>query len=182
MELRGWKKVSLEQKYKDTCVATGYEWLIRYNKLGNTIKGITDFQKEYNLLKKNCFGNVQDAIVKDMREKNDNICNFINNVSVLYYTTTIAGWDERLKKIRELMEKNIACILPVLYDGVGWHIMPVIKIEKDMIWLLRENHDGIVRLEGFDLKIMRRYFLNEEGGQDLVWIDSPNKEKEKVIK
>lgn len=182
MELRGWKKIDLNQKYSNTCVATGYEWLLRYNKLENSFDGIKDFQKEYNLEKKNCFPNVQNAIVRTMSKRRDNINFVFKNIKIKSFPTTKEGWDERLVQIRKLLKTSTGCILPVPVPGIGWHIMPIIKLEKEHVWLLRENYAGIIRMDILELKRLRRYFLNEEGGEDLAWIEKDDSKKSVVKK
>ena len=46
----------------------------------------------------------------------------------------------------------------------------VIKIDKDEIWFLRENCGGVAKIDIMATKLLRRFFLNEEGGNDLAWI------------
>ncbi len=172
-ELKRWKKVKHYQKYKYTCVPTGYEWLIYYNNLEESVLGIDNFQDEFNLYPDSSFGSVKDKIVEKLTKKNDSINYFIKNVKVENFETTKEGWEKRIQKIDELLKKDIPCILPIPIQNIGWHIEPIVKLNKEEIWLLNENNNGNIRIDIMNIKFLRRYFLNEEGGQDLAWLDKP---------
>lgn len=182
MELRGWKKTELHQIYKNSCVATGYSWLLKFNNLDSFVKGISDFQKKYNLEKKNCFATVHSAIRKDLHKTGTDINTAYENMRIKSYPLTKDGWSERLEQIKKLLKNNTGCIMPVPVKGLGWHIMPVIKLEEDYIWLLRENYAGIISLDVLELNVLRRYFLNEEGGEDLAWIEKTVPVKKLIAK
>lgn len=177
-ELSRWAYIELKQKYDYSCVPTGYEWLIHYNGLTDALLGVRDFQKTFDLGHRNCFPNVKDAIVETLGYRARAIQEFINRVKVQSFPTTKEGWQQRLDVIKDLLERDVACIMPVPV-GNSWHIMPVIRLEKDYIWMLRENADGLKRLDILDLNILRRNFVNEEGGEDLTWIEPKEVKKEK---
>jgi hypothetical protein len=176
-ELSHWSSVELKQRYDNSCVPTGYEWLIQYNGLGSSLLGIRDFQQAFNLGPRNCFPNVQKEIVEILGYKGKAISEFISRIKTKSFPTTKEGWQERLDFIKGLLERDVACIMPVPV-GNNWHIMPVIRLEKDFIWLLRENADGCKRIDILELKAIRRNFINEEGGEDLAWIE-PKEVKKK---
>lgn len=180
-ELTKWSYFKLNQRYDYSCVPTGYEWLIQYNGLAEALLGIRDFQKTFDLGNNNCFPNVKDAIVDNLSHKTKTIQEFISRVKIKSFPTTKEGWQERLDFVKKLLENDVACIMPVPV-GNDWHIMPVIKLEKDFIWMLRENHDGLKRIDILELRILRRYFLNEEGGEDLTWIEPQDIKKLKIDK
>jgi hypothetical protein len=161
VELKNWQSSELNQKYDYTCVPAGYEWLLL---------GIKDFQKEFDLGDHNGFASVRSAITVKFLSRSDKMADFIKRVQVKSYPTTKDGWEERLVQIKQLLKKDIACIMPVPVKN-DWHIMPVIKLEDDKIWMLRENYAGLQRIDILKLKPLRRYFLNEEGGEDLAWLE-----------
>ncbi|MHA1345415.1 MAG: hypothetical protein ACTSYH_15125 [Candidatus Heimdallarchaeaceae archaeon] len=170
VEIRNWEKIIVIQQMPISCIATGFEWLLKYKNY--SITNSKEFQEKYTREGKN-FSRIKQALERDFDLKIGIKSNFKNG----------------LEKI-EFIEEKLGTDIPILISVVVWenllsgehhsynyHIMPVVYMDKVEI-KLHDYCNYSTKLSSYIHK-MRRYtrdYLiwlhdNFSGGNDIAWFE-----------
>jgi len=167
-ELSHWKDIVIVQLDKETgCIPWSFEWIIRY--VG--IQGIAfdTFQKDFDLGNRNSFGSVAQKVKENYPQIDIQSKSFNSSL-------------EKVSFIRQLIEKDIPCLLSMPSDislfpcGVRWHIVPVVYIDNLMMKVIWEANEKINHIREFPIEAIICWHNILKGGQDIAWIESPSHE------
>jgi hypothetical protein len=155
-ELLDWNKTLVRQRHESGCIATGYEWLIRYLKIQGVNLGT--FQEDFDLGSANSFDSVS-AKIRSVYPAID--------IKVESFTLGI----DKVTRIKSLIEEQKPCLISVsLGYGQGWHIMPVVRIDETVQLIHHADVDGLCTWVFPIAEIAWRHdYL--KGGQDISWIE-----------
>ena len=115
-ELLDWTKTLVTQRHESGCVPAGYEWLIRYLKIQGVNLGT--FQEDFDLGQNNGFDSVS-AKIRSVYP------------AIKVKVESFAKGIDKVNRIRSLLEEQKPCLMSLaLGNGLGWHIMPVVRIDE----------------------------------------------------
>lgn len=163
--LSGYKNICVVQRNPQTgCIPTGVEWMLRYK----GIQGIdfTNFQERFDL---------------DLQKRKLGINNF-NSVSTAitqaypaakFASKPFSTGKEKLSFIEDLILKGIPCLVSIaLTPFGGWHIVPVVEIDKDIVKVLWLHDPDITKQVASFLRAHLEFIHdNWVGGQDILYLN-----------
>lgn len=152
-ELNCYKKIQIKQIDPCSCVAAGYEWLIRYAEYRNV--DFDSFQDKFNLHKerKNTFLDVSRRIMDKYK-----------NIEIKTKDHFKNG-KEKLEFIKNKIKEGIPCLISKLNLG-NYHIMPVVAFNDDES-LIRLDNYGKYEIMAYD-EIIKLHDSNH--CCDISWI------------
>ena len=164
-----WERSATIQKNPDTgCIPTGYEFLL---KMARTEKiDFDSFQEDFDLIKK--FNDSNAANFSSVAYEIKKVYPFIN-ISILSYEKNEG--QKKLNKIIELIDQGqpvlISLCINEFSDQKGWHIMPVIGVMDDELWLLTGNRTNGIS-EQFHINFSKFVYIHENypGGNDIAFL------------
>jgi hypothetical protein len=168
-----WEKFIVPQKRPNSgCIPTGFEILLR----AAGIEGINyeTFQDEFDLDKdrkpqeqpKNDFDSVSLAVQKKYP-----------NVNFKRISFPKGKGEEKLNFVEEQITKHrlilVSIALLPIFNVLGWHIMPVVDIDKDNLTLLysveTNGRKQILKLKRLDFISIHNNF---DGGDDVAFLET----------
>jgi len=155
-ELLDWTKTLVTQRHESGCVPAGYEWLIRYLKIQGVNLGT--FQEDFDLGQNNGFDSVS-AKIRSVYP------------AIKVKVESFAKGIDKVNRIRSLLEEQKPCLMSLaLGNGLGWHIMPVVRIDET-IQLIHHADTGGHFTWVFPVAeiVWRHDYL--QGGHDISWIE-----------
>jgi hypothetical protein len=155
-QLLDWSKTLVPQRHESGCVPTGYEWLIRYLKIQGVNLGT--FQEDFDLGQNNSFDSVSAKIKSVYPEIKVRVESFSKGV-------------DKVNRIKSFLEEQKPCLMSLaLGAGLGWHIMPVVRIDEDIQLIHHADRDGhCTWVFPVGEIVWRHDFL--QGGHDVSWIE-----------
>jgi hypothetical protein len=156
-QLLDWSKTLVPQRHESSCVPTGYEWLIRYLKIQGV--NLETFQEDFDLGQDNSFDSVSAKIRSVYHTINIQVQSF-------------AKGTDKVNRIKFLLEEQKPCLISLaLGNGLGWHIMPVVRIDETTIVLIHHaDADGLCTwVFPVEEIVWRHDYL--QGGNDISWIE-----------
>ena len=155
-QLLEWSKTIVSQRHESGCIASGYEWLIRYLKIQGVNLG--SFQEDFDLEQDNNF----DSVSAKIRSVYPAI-----NIRVESFTKGI----DKVNRIKFLLEEQKPCLISLaLGKGQGWHIMPVVRIDETVQLIHHADAEGNFTWVFPVAEIVWRHdYL--QGGHDISWIE-----------
>jgi hypothetical protein len=155
-ELLDWTKTLVTQRHESGCVPAGYEWLIRYLKIQGVNLGT--FQEDFDLGQNNGFDSVS-AKIRSVYP------------AIKVRVESFAKGIDKVNRIRSLLDEQKPCLMSLaLGNGLGWHIMPVVRIDET-IQLIHHADAGGHFTWFFPVAeiVWRHDYL--QGGHDISWIE-----------
>lgn len=156
-ELTKWKSIKVQQEHEISCIAAGYEWLLKY--LGIENIDYSTFQTEFNLQGRGIADNNFETIANAIENKYPNIS---------FNFRDFTHGNDKIIFIESLISMDNPCLISIANspDG-GWHIMPVVYIDTNIIVCF-----------DYGLQQINRYTINEiiyrhenwKGGKNIAWI------------
>lgn len=155
-QLLDWSKTIVPQRHESGCVPTGYEWLIRYLKIQGVNLGT--FQEDFDLGQNNRF----DSVSAKIRSVYPTI-----NIKLQSFTKGI----DKVNHVKSLLEEQKPCLISLaLGNGLGWHIMPVVRIDETIQLIHHTDAEGNYTWVFPVAEIVWRHdYL--QGGNDVSWIE-----------
>ena len=161
--LPDWDKCLIEQRDLERgCIPTGYEWMIR-------VAGIEDvnletFQEDFNLEARGEGENNFDSIAEAVERRYP---------SVRIRRKSFETGEDKVRFIRDLVEKGVPCLLSLTLDPRGgWHIVPVIYADdQKMELVLLVDGQGRRKICEIPLDEVIRRHNDWPGGEDVAWLD-----------
>jgi hypothetical protein len=155
-QLLDWNKTLVLQRHESGCIPTGYEWLIRYLKIQGV--NLETFQEDFDLRQNNSFCSLSAmirSVYPTIKIKEESFANGIDKVNC----------------IKSLLGEQKPCLMSLaLGNGLGWHIMPVVRIDVTIQMIHHADADGYCTWVFPVAEIVWRHdYL--QGGQDISWID-----------
>ena len=156
VELTHWRDVVVFQRNPTGCIATGFEWLIRYAKIGGVDLG--SFQEDFDLQRSgkgmNDFGSVTGKIKERYPHLSIVIKDFPNG-------------REKVEFVKLLVGEDTPCLLSIANTpiGVSWHIVPVVLVDDTKVKVLW-NGD---QTQEFTIEDLIYRHNNWIGGKDIAW-------------
>lgn len=163
--LSDFKNFCVIQRHPIGCIPTSIEWMLRYK--GVQKVDLSNFLETFNLdlktgkLGTNSFDSVPKAIAQ--------IYPFIKLEKKIFQTGK-----EKLSFIEDLISKGIPCSISIALTpvGFGWHIVPVVEIDKDIVkvlWL----HDPDITKQTVSFLRAHLEFIHDNwiGGQDILYLN-----------
>lgn len=115
-ELSRWKNIEIEQRYSDSCIAAGIEWLLKY--LGRNYEVLTLIQDDFPC--GSTFGKIKEYIEERVSEIR------------VYPESDFVNGEAKIKRIEDIIEQDIPCLMSVFKEVIcKCHIMPVIIIDEN---------------------------------------------------
>lgn len=162
--LSDYKNICVTQKNPQTgCIPTGIEWMLRYK----GIQGVdfSCFQERFDLqgrqLANNNFDTVRNAITQ--------IYSFLKLDKKEFQTGK-----EKLTFIEDLISKGTPCLISItLTPFGGWHIVPVVKIDEEIVKVLWLHVPDITKQTVSFLRAHLEFIHdNWLGGQDILYLSA----------
>lgn len=162
-ELTNWKRHLVVQRDPVLgCIPTGYEWMLRVAE----IQGISlaTFQDDFNLQAlgrgENNFDTIADAVE----------CTYSH---VRIRRRSFGQGQEKIDFIRSLIESKTPCLVSLtLTPRGGWHIMPVVYIDDQIIRLILEvDPTGLIHCVELRFKEAIRRHDQWPGGNNIAWLE-----------
>lgn len=163
--LSDFKNFCMVQRHPTGCIPTSIEWMLRYK--GVQKVDLSNFLETFNLdLKSGKLGtNSFDSVPKAIAQ----IYPFIKLEKKIFQTGK-----EKLSFIEDLISKGIPCSISIALTpvGFGWHIVPVVEIDKDIVkvlWL----HDPDITKQTVSFLRAHLEFIHDNwiGGQDILYLN-----------
>lgn len=168
-ELTRWKEIILAQQFPNSCIAAGFEFLLRYAGLENTI--IPEFQRFFEFFPpagRSTFSSIKNSVVRHYDENEIELPDGFRNLFVRDYSKP-DEWEIRLLQMNELIAKDIPFLAVI-----GSHAAPVIAITDLDITFLVSNEPSrclyqilVQRVEAYRLD---KYQIEGGGGTDMAWM------------
>ena len=155
-QLLNWNKTVVVQRHESGCIPTGYEWLIRYLRIQGV--NLETFQEDFDLGQDNSL----DSVSAKIRSVYPAI-----NIKVQSFTKGI----DKVNRIKSLLEEQTPCLISLaLGKGLGWHIMPVVRIDENIQLIHHSDANGHCTWVFPVAEIVWRHdYL--QGGNDISWIE-----------
>ena len=155
-QLLDWSKTRVPQRHESGCIPTGYEWLIRYLRIQGV--NLETFQEDFDLGQDNSL----DSVSAKIRSVYPTI-----NIKVQSFAKGI----DKVNRIKSFLEEQKPCLISLALDnGLGWHIMPVVRIDETIQLIHHADVDGLCTWVFPVAEIVwRQDYL--QGGQDISWIE-----------
>lgn len=152
-------EIAIKQREHLGCIPTGYEWMIRFTKIGDV--DLTNFQEEFNLQERglvdNSFGPIGDAIQKKYPQIKIEIKDFVDG-------------REKIEFIKDLIVKQNPCLISIPSGRGGYHIMPVLGFDDNrQVFYFYDPAMTNSKKEAFYTTILDMH-NNNSGGHDISWI------------
>jgi len=156
-QLSNWTETKVLQRHESGCIPTGYEWLVRYLKIQGV--NLETFQEDFDLGQNNSF----DSVSAKIRSVYPTV-----NIKVQSFTKGI----EKVDRIKSFLEEQKPCLISLsLGNGQGWHIMPVVRIDRTSIQLIHHAQADGHCTWNFSIEQFVWRHDNLQGGNDISWIE-----------